>query len=137
MKALTIWQPYATFIAAGIKRYETRSWCTSHRGELAIHAAKLKRPDLKDYLETLKVMYSGFDQFIYEQFPFGCIVAICNLKRVSRTQDCVPHLSEIELAVGDYSIGRFAWELEEIEILTPPIPAVGKQGMWEWEPERV
>lgn len=39
MKALTIWQPWATAIAIGAKRIETRSWETHYRGPIAIHAA--------------------------------------------------------------------------------------------------
>lgn len=33
-------QPWATLIAIGAKRVETRSWFTSYRGPLAIHAAR-------------------------------------------------------------------------------------------------
>lgn len=40
MKALTLTQPYATLIAIHAKHIETRSWATSYRGPLAIHAAK-------------------------------------------------------------------------------------------------
>ena len=40
MKAITIIQPWATLIALGEKQFETRSWFTKHRGELAIHAGK-------------------------------------------------------------------------------------------------
>ena len=40
MKALTLTQPWATLVAIGAKRIETRSWRTSYRGPLAIHAAK-------------------------------------------------------------------------------------------------
>lgn len=39
MKALTLHQPWASLIAIGAKRIETRSWSTSYRGPLAIHAA--------------------------------------------------------------------------------------------------
>ena len=39
MKALTIWQPWASLIAGGAKQYETRSWATQYRGPIAIHAA--------------------------------------------------------------------------------------------------
>ncbi|WP_371822846.1 hypothetical protein [Cohnella sp. LGH] len=28
MKAITVWQPWATLIALRLKRYETRSWST-------------------------------------------------------------------------------------------------------------
>jgi hypothetical protein len=40
MKAITIWQPWASLLACGAKQYETRSWKTDYRGPIAIHAAK-------------------------------------------------------------------------------------------------
>lgn len=40
MKALSLTQPWASLIAIGAKRVETRSWSTNHRGPVAIHAAK-------------------------------------------------------------------------------------------------
>lgn len=40
MKALSLTQPWATLVAIGAKRLETRSWSTTYRGPLAIHAAK-------------------------------------------------------------------------------------------------
>ena len=40
MKALTLYQPYASLIAVGAKTIETRSWGTSYRGGLLIHAGK-------------------------------------------------------------------------------------------------
>ncbi len=43
MKALTLWQPWASAVAVGAKRIETRSWSTEYRGPLAIHAAQTLR----------------------------------------------------------------------------------------------
>ena len=40
MKVLSLWQPWASLVAFGRKRIETRSWSTSYRGPLMIHAAK-------------------------------------------------------------------------------------------------
>jgi activating signal cointegrator 1 len=40
MKTITLTQPWASFVAFGVKNIETRSWTTSYRGQLAIHAAK-------------------------------------------------------------------------------------------------
>lgn len=40
MKGLSLTQPWATLVAIGAKRIETRIWATSYRGPLAIHAAK-------------------------------------------------------------------------------------------------
>lgn len=39
MKAITLWQPWASLLACGAKQYETRSWATNYRGPIAIHAA--------------------------------------------------------------------------------------------------
>ena len=36
--------------------------------------------------------------------------------------------------LGDYSVGRWVWLLEEIEPLAEPVPARGWQGIWNWEP---
>lgn len=41
-RALSLWQPWASLIALGVKTIETRSWNTYYRGPLAIHAAKRK-----------------------------------------------------------------------------------------------
>lgn len=38
LRALTLHQPWTTFVVAGTKGYETRSWRTSYRGWLAVHA---------------------------------------------------------------------------------------------------
>jgi activating signal cointegrator 1 len=40
MKALSLMQPWATLLICGEKTVETRSWRTSHRGLLAVHASK-------------------------------------------------------------------------------------------------
>lgn len=43
LKALTIRFPYAALLVSGLKTIECRSWPTSHRGPLLIHAGKSKR----------------------------------------------------------------------------------------------
>jgi hypothetical protein len=45
MKAISLWQPWATLVAIGAKTIETRGWSTSYRGPIAIHAAKKLIPD--------------------------------------------------------------------------------------------
>jgi hypothetical protein len=44
MLALSIRQPWAHLIIAGVKRIENRNWRTSHRGPIAIHAARRVDP---------------------------------------------------------------------------------------------
>jgi hypothetical protein len=56
MKALTLWQPWASLMAHGLKTIETRPvtafWAKNFRGSLAIHAAKNWNEDV---LELLKL----------------------------------------------------------------------------------
>lgn len=40
IKTLSLWQPWASLVAVGEKRIETRSWATKHRGTIAIHATQ-------------------------------------------------------------------------------------------------
>ena len=40
---------------------------------------------------------------------------------------------KLECLVGDYKIGRYAWVLEDVEILEKPIFAKGKLGIWNYE----
>jgi hypothetical protein len=39
MKTLSVKQPYATLICAGVKKVENRTWQTDYRGKLLIHAS--------------------------------------------------------------------------------------------------
>ena len=147
IKAITLWQPWASLVAVGAKKIETRSWGTKYRGPLAIHAAKLWNQELESYLSSwefqtglaplvgkpldlLKYTWSGVEA---EQLPRGVIVAICNLT------DCIPTdnltLEQIgtDFPFGNWARGRFAWMLADVRPLTTPISAKGKQGLWEWE----
>jgi protein gp37 len=42
IKALSLWQPWASLMAARVKIHETRHWKTDYRGPIAIHAAKTR-----------------------------------------------------------------------------------------------
>ncbi len=86
MKAITIWQPWATLLAIGAKKYETRSWATNYRGPIAIHAA-VKRPPNQGELpwknfEAIThaiTMNLGHWRFDWDNIPRGCIIATAEL----------------------------------------------------------
>lgn len=131
MKAISLWQPYASLIAAGVKHYETRSWPTTYRGPLAIHAAK--RPPRADELAAVDDAMRAAGLTIVD-LPFGAIVCAVRLIRLHRTEDIRDRLTPLELSVGNYADGRFAWELQLVKLPPAPIPAVGRQGLFEWKP---
>lgn len=56
MKAISLWQPWASLIACGVKRYETRHWAPSRDliGQtIAIHAAKKIDRESGDFVDAL------------------------------------------------------------------------------------
>ena len=52
MKAINIHQPWASVIAFGEKRFETRSWKTDYRGPLLIHASRTFIPIERNLCDT-------------------------------------------------------------------------------------
>lgn len=87
MKALTIHQPYASLIALGRKRIETRSFRTHYRGPLAIHAAARtprqlpRRTHYGDFTvenDGAGLLLRGPIAWPY-RLPVGCIVATAEL----------------------------------------------------------
>jgi len=140
MKALTLWQPWASLVATGDKGFETRSWQTKYRGKLAIHASvnfpKWAKELCGEQVFAEALFGPGINKYHSSlHLPLGAIVTICNLV------DCIPiteqfaaSLTEQERAFGDYRLGRFAWELKDVIILPAFIPAKGRQGLWNWEP---
>ncbi len=133
MKALSLTQPWASLVAAGLKQWETRSWSTNYRGALAIHASKGFPKWARDF---------AFDEHEAEgipaplSLPRGAVLCIVKLKSVQRTELISPKLSTLEKHYGDYEPGRFAWELELVELFDAPIPAIGSLGLWEWQRPR-
>lgn len=149
MKALTLTQPWATLVAKGRKKIETRSWNTNYRGLLAIHAAKGFPSWAQQECYTNFFLPALFDDYDgrWQSLPTGAIVATCELIATQKIDEMdlikgrrgwskgsfIWYASEQEKAFGDYSIGRYMWFLENIKMLREPIPARGALGLWEWE----
>lgn len=142
MKAITIWQPWATLIAIGAKRFETRGWATRYRGPIAIHAAKHIDGDAC----LQEPIYSTLREHGYlrgqNMLPRGEIVAVANLVDCLNSIDTWTdgyvleggrYIYSPEYEFGDFTPGRFAWEMKDIRKLDTPIPAKGQQGLWNWE----
>lgn len=142
MNALSFTQPWATLVAIGAKRIETRGWGTPYRGQLAIHATKAYPPWAQQFVET-EPFWTTLRAARYHthNLPRGCVVATCRLVDVVRIQATEPRVSsngtavEVslhELAFGDFTPGRYAWVLADVVRLDRPVPARGGQGLWEW-----
>ena len=126
MKALTIKQPFATLIIEGYKKYEFRSWKTSFRGEIYIHAGKSIDKEALKRVEDLNLSY-----------PTGCIIG------KAKIVDCVKVEEELRKKLFKenekvyYNLKtpkekRYGFKIEDVEKIKP-IPAKGKLSFWEYE----
>ncbi|MCC6679289.1 MAG: ASCH domain-containing protein [Phycisphaeraceae bacterium] len=118
-----MWQPWASAIAAGLKRIETRDWFTHYRGPLLIHAAtRGPKSQVADWIDALDL------KFDVDDLPFGAIIAVTNLTGCCRTE--FMDVSPQEELLGDYSPGRFGWLLDSIRAFDKPIPYRGRQRLF-------
>ncbi len=152
MKCISLWQPWATLVAVGAKRNETRSWPTTHRGPLAIHAAKQWTRELeslcftKPFLAALRPNEADADRVMVERLMAarGHIVAVVDVLDCVAVGDAgtrrgsvffgnplVPPPDSTEFAFGDYTPGRFMWITGNVRRLATPVPFVGRQGFFE------
>lgn len=154
MKAITVWQPWASLWACGAKQFETRPWATKYRGPIAIHAGlafdnSFTEEFAKAAHAALKKSLPGFTYM--HELPRGAIIATAELVGCHKmvlhggrglssaspgwleTDRGIYEPDEQELLFGDWTPGRYAWEIANVKMLETPIPAKGKQRLWNWE----
>jgi|GEM_PF-1917075 len=132
LKAISLWQPWAIAIALSLKTWETRSWKTHYRGLLVICAAqKTSRKQQETYVRICHQHHIDLKTHPWSQLPRGCAIALVKLTDcVLITEELIAQQSETERSLGDWQPGRYAWKLEQLRFLNPPIPIKGKQGLW-------
>lgn len=126
MKALTISQPFASLIASGAKWVENRTWPTTHRGPLAIHAGRrsqyLGRADLARY-------------------PTGVVIATCELVgcvELAAVADICPTVCHCsgrtlgEIMAHEHTEGPWCWILADVRPVLP-VETRGRLGLWDYE----
>ena len=126
MKAISLWQPWASAIALGHKRVETRHWTTKYRGPLLIHAAKRWGRDQREFASVEMALGR-----LPARIPLGALVATARLVDVRPSEEVKLTVSAIERLYGNYEPDRFGWLLEDIVALPEPIPFKGTQGFFE------
>lgn len=147
MKALTIWQPWASLVMAGWKPYEFRKWEAPRyiRGQrIVIHAGarRMKADEVRDLFFRLtdEPELTGITEpTLASEF----------LSKVLRGQIELPLASGLGTAVigvpkrateiysGTIDSDRlehstWGWPLSDLQHFEPIVPMKGLQGFWEW-----
>ena len=145
MKTISLWQPYASLIAAGVKTIETRGW-PPPRGlmgqQIAIHAAKaIETADVRGRGRHHLIAAALNDPEWDKNIPRGAVVCTAILDHAARVTG-PEHNGQVTVANkrwvkidewGDFGPGRWLWFLRDVEPVDPPAPARGRQGFWNWE----
>jgi hypothetical protein len=126
IRAISLWQPYATLMALGLKTIETRGRRTHVRGALAIHAARECYPyaGLPEDLKAL-LRQQGLESQALQR---GCVLAVVSLVDCQPTEE-LP-ISNPERCCGNYAPGRFGWLTRDVRRLAEPVHCRAKQGFF-------
>lgn len=158
MKALTIWQPWASLIIAGAKPYEFRGWRPPRSiiGErIVIHAAAKKivkeevadlayilrhrdrHPDLRlaaseTCLDTDKAL-PVLQQAGYDLLPMSCGIGTAIIGEPRLGPDIAAEFGVPRANDSDRDEhANWGWPMLEIEEWPIPVAARGAQGLWNW-----
>lgn len=120
LRVLTVAQPWAWAICSGHKLVENRSWPTSYRGELLIHAGKAKDA-LKGF--SLGELLPGVK--FPADLPMGAIVGLVHVVGCHQLEEALNlNLDE------NFTFGPYCWQLDSGRPFSRPLPAMGKLGLW-------
>jgi activating signal cointegrator 1 len=134
MKAISIQQPWATLIAHGVKKFETRGWRIkdSMLGErIAIHAGKSTAgiKQFKNYSDGL--MRAATAGLQLDDLPLGAVIATARIAYVMQTDGAHAEIiSGQEKVIGDWSANRYAWRFTEV-VQVKPYPCRGKLSIFD------
>jgi hypothetical protein len=138
MKVLSMIQPWASLFVLREAKYETRSWRTNYRGPLAIHTSKKIDKAVCNHVAIQSLL--GKHGYTIENLPTGMIIAVCKLEKclkvIENNQTWAvledgQIVSSNDYFLGDFEVGGFAWEVQDMQILDEFIPEKGKLGLWE------
>ena len=139
MKALTIWQPWATLIIEGFKPREFRPWAAppsivGHR--IVLHAAvrPIKATELQaiiEYVCSAAGVADGIDPRAMDLLERAWMrtLDLPLAAGLGTAQLGTPRI----VGTSDGGKSTWAWPMIDVEKWPTPVPAKGAQGFWEWK----
>ncbi len=154
-KLIVLTEPWATLMAIGAKRWETRSWGTNYRGPIAIASSKNYPRECRELARTagfaIQLSYARDCWSALPEDTLGHVLCVVDLRSVFQVKldmvtptppQWIDHAKRQldatepgahELAFGDYSSGRRIWMTRDfrpgLRRLITPVAAVGHQGL--------
>lgn len=138
MRALSMWQPWASLWCTDAKEHETRDWELHHRGWLLVHAAKTRKgfDDVSEELDGITV--DRFGSMWRHELPFGAIIGAVDIVDVQATSVILKHYGKLadlrdgkewtDLQCGNFGPRRYGFLRRAFRKFAQPIPYRGQQG---------
>ena len=134
LRALSLWQPVATLLVAGVIRSETRPWRPKQLGLLALHAGKSRDGRVwaegRHHRKALDELGLSFGEL-----PFGAVVGVAELWDLQHTDRWEPRSAHRDWLYMDFPRGLWVWRLRDAQLLREPVPTPGRQSTWTLPPD--
>lgn len=130
VKALSLWQPWASLWLSPAKVHETRHWQTPHRGPLIVHASKHPiAPAMDPELERICVEQFGSQW--RSLLPLGALIGRVDLVAMISSNEFSPIRANADYICGNWGPDRWGWERgEHYHVYSRPIAYVGRQQLF-------
>lgn len=145
MLCISLWQPWASLWVARRKIHETRHWAppVTIKGmpvlgaTIGVHAAK--RLIARDDLDPLcaRICDDEFGLHWERTLPRGLVIGAGRLVACWQTAARRRQVTQEEQALGDWSDGRYAWQLIDTVQFARPIPWRGQQAVFDVPDEAI
>jgi hypothetical protein len=154
MKALTLWQPWATLVIEGVKPFEFRrwpapNWIWDHRIGIHAGARPVRRKEIDQLIADL-VLEEGWGTALAVEPALAILrkvradlesIPLSSMLGTAVIGKPVPAAEAVVAAYGENFKGDsdridhqvFGWPIRDIKRFEVPVPAKGLQGFWEWD----
>lgn len=149
MKALTIWQPWASLIMAAYKPYEFRGWAAPGyvvNQRIVIHAGtrQIKKDEVRGLISSLEVgdLIGGLkiDAMAFledvlmdrRKLPLSAGLGTVLLGEPKRSHELWPEQFKGMSDSDREACSNWAWPVSGVKAFAPVVPLRGHQGFWNW-----
>src|SRR5208337_367600 len=122
MRCLSVRQPWAGLIVAGLKRIEFRTWRTNFRGKILVHAGRRRSTEPADLAGVSPELAARLLE------PRGIVLGEAEIIdcRPASQQDAYEAMCRVR-------VGEFAWVLINARPFAEPWEAPGRLGLFDLE----
>lgn len=137
IRVLSVAQPFAALIVAGIKPVENRSWATPYRGQICVHASQSRRwltAETRAWLADIADDDLKLADWLADHWPAGRSPKSLSISAIVGRVEVVDCREAEAVRLAEltpwHALDGFAWRLANPARFNTPIPCGGKLNLW-------